>query len=97
MDKKRVIKSLEKLDDSLKLQLKKAYPDGFEGNLMRLQNAKNEPIFCVPLDTDDTNYLVKIAVVKNSEGEYELDEDENEFGGDGVIDMEELDDNFDDF
>lgn len=95
MDKKRVIKSLEKLDSNLKKELKQTYPDGFEGNLVRLMNAKKEPFFCVPLDTEDTNYLIKIAVTKNSDGEYELDEEENEFGGDGVIGPDDLDDDFD--
>ncbi len=96
MDKKRVIKSLEKLDDGLKNRLKKLYPDGFDGNLIRLMNAKKEPFFCVPLDTDDTAYLIKVAVTKNSDGEYELDEEENEFGGDGVIGPDDYDDDYDD-
>lgn len=95
MDKKRVIKSLEKLDGELKLKVKKAYPDGFDGNLIRLMNAKNEPFFCVPLETEDTNYLIKVAVTKNSDGEYELDEEENEFGGDGVIGPDDFDDEYD--
>jgi len=94
MDKKRVIKSLEKIDNELKARLKRTYPDGFEDNLIRLTNAKNEPIFCVPLETDDTAYLIKVAVTKNSDGEYELDEAENEFGGDGLIG--DYDDDFDD-
>jgi len=95
MDKNRVIRSLEKLDKPLKNQLRDEYPDGFEGYLVRLTNAKNEPFFCVPLETDDTNFLIKVAVTQNSDGEYELDEEENEFGGDGVIDPDELDDDFD--
>lgn len=77
MEKKRVIKSLENLDPSLKNLLKKRYPDGFESHLMRLTNAKNEPFFVVPLETEDTMYLVKIAVTKNSEGEYDLDIDDD--------------------
>ncbi|MBL3657813.1 hypothetical protein [Fulvivirga sediminis] len=82
MEKKRVIKSLENLDSDLKTLLKKRYPDGFENSLMRLTNAKNEPFFVVPLETSDTMYLVKIAVTRNSEGEYDLDVDDDTDGGD---------------
>ncbi|UII28434.1 hypothetical protein LVD15_08385 [Fulvivirga maritima] len=82
MEKKRVIKSLENLDSDLKTLLKKRYPDGFENSLMRLTNAKNEPFFVVPLETEDTMYLVKIAVTRNSEGEYDLDVDDDADGGD---------------
>lgn len=78
MEKKRVIKSFDNLDTSLKNQLKKKYPDGFEHSLMRLTNAKKEPFFVVPLETDDTMYLVKIAVTRNSDGEYDVDVEENE-------------------
>lgn len=97
MEKKRVIKSLGNLDQELKAKLRKQYPDGFEGNLVRLTNAKNEPFFCVPLDTEDTTYLVKIAVSKNSEGEYDIDLDEDDLSGDGPnLSTEGYDDDFDD-
>ncbi|HNP19253.1 MAG TPA: hypothetical protein PKL31_12510 [Fulvivirga sp.] len=83
MEKKRVIKSLENLDGELKTLLKKKYPDGFENSLMRLQNAKNEPFFVVPLETSDTTYLVKIAVTKNSAGGYDVDDEEEDDDRDG--------------
>ncbi len=93
----RVIKSLENLTPELKKMLKKRYPDGFEENIMRITNAKNEPIFVVPLETEDTNYLIKIAVVKNSDGEYDLDveeepvdsEDDPDFGADDDVDFDD--------
>ena len=72
MQKNRVIKSLENLSPELKAVLKKRYPEGFEDHLMRIMNAKNEPIFVVPLDTEETMYLIKVAVSKNSEGEYDI-------------------------
>ena len=79
MEKKRVIKALENLDPTLKTLLKKRYPDGFEDHLQRLTNAKKEPFFVVPLETEDTVYLVKIAVIKNSDGEYDVDVDDPDF------------------
>lgn len=91
MEKKRVIKSLEKLDGDLKNLLKKNYPDGFENSLTRLTNAQNEPFFVVPLETEDTMYLVKIAVTKNSEGEYDIEVDDD-LGEDAEDVKEEFDD-----
>lgn len=76
MQKNRVIKSLENLSPELKAMLRKRYPDGFDDNLMRIMNAKNEPIFVVPMETSDTMYLIKVAVSKNSEGEYEYDDND---------------------
>lgn len=97
MEKKRVIKSLENLDNDLKALLKKNYPDGFEGHLMRLQNAKNEPFFVVPLETNDTMYLVKIVVTKNSDGGYDIDEEENDMGDeDDNLSNQSYDEDFDD-
>jgi hypothetical protein len=78
MEKKRVIKSLENLDIDLKKLVKKRYPDGFEDHLIRLQNAKKEPFFVVNLETEDTMYLVKIAVTKNNSGGYDIDDEDDE-------------------
>ncbi len=78
----RVIKSLENLSPELRKIFKKQYPDGFEDSIMRITNQKNEPIFVVPLNTDDTNYLIKIAMVRNSDGEYDLDVENDEVDND---------------
>lgn len=75
MQKNRVIKSLENLTPELRIVLKKQYPDGFEGYLMRIMNAKNEPIFVVPMQTDDTMYLVKVAVTRTSDGDFDIESD----------------------
>ena len=96
MEKKRVIKSLDTLDPELKAKLKKLYPDGYEGHLMRLQNAKGEPFFVVRLETDDTMYLVKIAVTKNSDGEYDIDEDEDDRDENENIGGDDFDEDYDD-
>lgn len=73
MQKNRVIKSLENLTPELRGVLRKRYPEGFEDHLMRIMNAKNEPIFVVPLETTDTMYLIKVAVSRNSDGEYDVE------------------------
>lgn len=89
--KKRVIKSLETLPDNLKDLIKKQHPNGFETNISRIMNAKKEPIFVFPLETEDSVYLVKVPATKNSSGGYDVDpgepdsddDDNDDFGGDG--------------
>ena len=88
VSKKKVIKSLESLSEELKELLKIQYPAGYENSITRINNAKKEPIFVFPLETDEATYLVKLPATKNSEGGYDLDskpkedEFEREKGGD---------------
>jgi hypothetical protein len=97
--KKRVIKSLDNLSEELKELLHEQYPNGYESSITRITNAKNEPIFVFPLETEDAVYLVKVPATKNSDGGYdvesgkpqEFDEagDDNEgFGGGDDFDSE---------
>lgn len=85
--KKRVIKSLDNLTEDLKDLLRKQYPNGYEGNITRITNAKKEPIFVFPLETDDSIILVKVPATKNSEGEYDVESNpETEFDNSGEDD-----------
>ncbi|HEY9006910.1 hypothetical protein [Ohtaekwangia sp.] len=95
--KKKVIKSLENLSEDLKELVQDQYPNGYESSITRITNAKKEPIFVFPLETEDATYLVKVPVTKNSEGEYDLDSTPNkdEFDADaggGGDDFESSDD-----
>lgn len=71
--KKRVIKSLENLSEDLRELLKEQYPNGYEASITRIMNAKKEPIFVFPLETDDSVYLVKVPATRNSDGEYDVE------------------------
>jgi len=73
VSKKRVIKSLEGLNEDLRELLRTQYPNGYEASISRIANAKNEPIFVFPLETDDATYLIKVPTTKNSEGDYEME------------------------
>jgi hypothetical protein len=73
VSKKKVIKSLENLSEDLKELLRDQYPNGYEGSITRITNAKKEPIFVFPLETEDATYLVKVPATKNSEGEYDVE------------------------
>lgn len=84
VSKKRVIKSLENLSEDLKEFIKEQYPNGYEGSISRITNAKKEPIFVFPLETDDAIYLVKVPATKNSEGEYDVEsKPEDDFDNSG--------------
>ena len=75
MEKKRIIKSYEKLDPELQERLKELYPYGYSNKLIRLNNSKNETFFAVPLETEDTTYMVKVQVEKIKK----FDDSEDEF------------------
>jgi hypothetical protein len=80
VNKKRVIKSLENLSDGLRDMIKDQYPNGYDSSISRITNAKKEPIFVFPLETEDAVYLIKVPVTKNSEGEYDVEsKPEDEF------------------
>lgn len=99
VSKKRVIKSLENLSEELKDLLRDQYPNGYEGSITRITNAKREPIFVFPLETDDATYLIKVPATKNSEGEYDVEsnpEKEFEAGEDGAPAVASDDDGFGD-
>ncbi|HMG93333.1 MAG TPA: hypothetical protein VK589_24920 [Chryseolinea sp.] len=92
--KKKVIKSLENLSEDLLELLRNQYPTGYESSITRITNAKREPIFVFPLETEDATYLVKVPVTKNSDGEYDVEskpdtEFEKEEGG--AFDAESFD------
>ena len=71
--KKRVIKSLDALDENLKELMRNQYPNGYEGSITRIVNAKKEPIFVFPLETAEAVYLIKLPATKNSDGEYDVE------------------------
>lgn len=82
VNKKRVIKSLDNLNEDLLDLVKEQYPNGYESSITRISNGKKEPIFVFPLETDDAIFLIKVPVTKNSDGGYDLESTEKqEFDG----------------
>ena len=73
VSKKRVIKSLENLSEDLRDLMRDQYPNGYESSITRITNAKKEPIFVFPLETQDATYLIKVPATKNSDGEYDVE------------------------
>lgn len=84
--KKKLIKSLENLTEDLKELVHEQYPNGYEASITRITNAKKEPIFVFPIETEDAVVLVKVPVTKNSEGGYDVDSGERqEFDADDDV------------
>jgi hypothetical protein len=94
--KKRVIKSLENLSEDLRDLMREQYPNGYEASITRITNAKKEPIFVFPLETDDSVYLVKVPTTKNSDGGYDVESGKKqEFDADDADIRPVGDDDFD--
>ncbi|MBR1785115.1 MAG: hypothetical protein IJ760_06740 [Bacteroidales bacterium] len=60
--KKNLIVSYKKLSDDLKELFRETYPDGYTSHLTKFVKPGGEPIFIVPLETDDTSYMIKFDV-----------------------------------
>ncbi len=61
-------------------KVKEKYPDGFDDNLISFTNTSGEIEFGLPLETEDTYYLIKMP--KNSVTEEDDDFDSaSTFGG----------------
>jgi len=61
MAKRFVIKDVKSVDEMLMALLAREYPDGFDGETEFFTNAKGERVECVPLETEDTKYLIKLS------------------------------------
>lgn len=89
---KNVITSYNKIDDNLKRELIKKYPDGFSNYLRRYPKPNGEFFFAVPLDVNDMNYLIKYEVkVDNLITEDEFDKhfgDISEVDNKAIADVE---------
>lgn len=97
VNKKRVIKSLDNLNEDLRDLIKDQYPNGYEASITRISNGKKEPIFVFPLETDDAVFLIKVPVTKNSDGGYDVESGaKEEFdGNDDDVKAPAADDDFD--
>lgn len=58
--------------------LVEAYPDGFEYDTEYFTNAKGERVEAVPLETEDTKYLIKVSTTLVQKFEAYEDEEDND-------------------
>lgn len=101
--KKRVVTSIDRLSEELQNMFNELYPkkDDIERSLIRLDRPDGTFICCVPFETDDTSYLIKIKVEidKNPEETYadpeEEEVSEDEASGEDMKGADELADQAD--
>ncbi len=60
--KKNLIVSYKNLSEELKRRFKEAYPDGYSDYLQRFDKPNGDTIFVVPMETEDTVYMIKFDV-----------------------------------
>jgi hypothetical protein len=90
MAKRFVIKDVKSVDEALMALLVKEYPDGFDGETEFFTNAKGERVECVPLETEDTKYLIKLSASLEKQFEaFDLDEFEDTSSSDTSFETEE--------
>ena len=58
--KKRIIKNYNQLPEEIVLLVKEKYPDGYEDSLITFQMPDGNLASALPLETDDTYYLIKM-------------------------------------
>lgn len=77
--KKKLIISYKNLSEEVRELFKEAYPEGYKDYLQKTIKPNGEPIFVVPLETEDTSYMVKFDVVFDT-GLVEEDLDKDLYG-----------------
>tara|TARA_B100001939_G_scaffold251461_1_gene218400 strand:+ start:319 stop:612 length:294 start_codon:yes stop_codon:yes gene_type:complete len=96
MAKRFVIKDYKSMTPDLMALLVETYPDGFEYDTEYFTNSKGERVEAVPLETENTKYLIKVSTTLVQKFEaYEDDEyvdtdsDSDDF--EGAEDVEDAD------
>ena len=79
MEKFRVTKEYEKLDDKIKEQIKLVYPEGYLDHLISYTNKDGLKVSALRFETDDRIYLVRMTS-KQAEALIEADPDYDDDG-----------------
>ena len=62
MNKKRFIVDYKSLPENMLERLAVQYPEGFDGYIIKYTNSRGDRVSAVPVETEDTYYLVKVSV-----------------------------------
>lgn len=74
--KKKLMISYDNLSDELKELFKETYPEGHKEHMQKIVKPDGTPIFVVPMETEDTSYMVKFeARIDSHFAEEELDKE----------------------
>lgn len=74
MEKKKAIVDISNASAEILEIIERDYPNGYESatNLVRYNNAKGDLIVALPVETEDTKFLVKFKLVTRQQIEEEL-------------------------
>lgn len=79
MNKPKIIKDFDKLNEDIIVQIKLEYPLGFERKLITFKNKEGKLVSALPFETDDYYYLIRMT--RNEAKEIiEEDEDYDDYG-----------------
>lgn len=81
MNKPRIVKDYEKLDEPIQEQIKLKYPYGFDRHLITFKNTVGKFVSALPFETDEKYYLVRMT---KSEAR-EIIEEDDDYNEDGVL------------
>jgi hypothetical protein len=81
MDKPKIVKDYEKLDQAIQEQIKLNYPNGFKNSLIQFYNKDGKLVSALPFETDEKYYLVRMTV---SEAQ-QIIEDDDDYDDDGIL------------
>ncbi len=88
MDKKRVIVDYKNITEELLQRFTDAFPHGYDDeDIIRFNNAKGESVRAVPMETDDTKYLIKVSVELDRRVEAFLDDDDDDDNDQREVDI----------
>jgi len=79
--KPRIIKDYEKLDESIKEQIKLVYPNGFSQHLITFTNKDGLLVSALPFETDDRYYLVRMT----SQEAIDIISEDDDYDDDGTL------------
>lgn len=79
--KPRIIKDYEKLDESIKEQIKLVYPNGFSQHLISFTNKEGLLVSALPFETDDKYYLVRMT----SQEAIDIISEDEDYDDEGIL------------
>ncbi len=88
IQKPRVIKDFEKLDQAIQEQIKLTYPTGFYEHLITYTDKDGNERYALPFETDDKYYMVRMSISEAKR----LISDDDDYDDNGILrnDVQEM-------